>query len=177
METNTPDPSAVLDLTSEEQGILIPRMTSTERAAIDSPANSLLVFDTTECKFYFYNGNEWIMLNPFEQPEGSTTATHEGDVVVNGTITATTYGNLVVDGGVPTGGIIMWSGSSSDIPTGWALCNGSNGTPNLTNRFIVGAGNSYAVGQWWQYKCNTDVRQYAIAYPYYIVRRRRTCAF
>ena len=38
---------------------------------------------------------------------------------------------------MPVGGIIMWSGAVSAIPTGWALCNGSNGTPNLTGKFIV----------------------------------------
>lgn len=40
----------------------------------------------------------------------------------------------------------MWSGASTAIPTGWALCNGANGTPDLRNRFIVGAGSTYAVG-------------------------------
>lgn len=49
-------------------------------------------------------------------------------------------------GGVPIGGIIMWSGSVEDIPGGWALCDGGNGTPNLRDRFLVGAGNSYSVG-------------------------------
>jgi hypothetical protein len=39
----------------------------------------------------------------------------------------------------PTGGIIMWSGTIATIPSGWALCNGSNGTPDLRDRFIVGA--------------------------------------
>jgi microcystin-dependent protein len=47
-------------------------------------------------------------------------------------------------GTVPLGGIIMWSGSTSTIPSGWALCDGttSNGrqTPDLRGRFIVGAG-------------------------------------
>ena len=38
---------------------------------------------------------------------------------------------------MPSGGIIMWSGAVSAVPTGWALCNGSNGTPNLTGKFIV----------------------------------------
>jgi hypothetical protein len=47
---------------------------------------------------------------------------------------------------VPSGGIIMWSGSVGSIPTGWFLCNGANGTPDLRNRFIVGAGSTYAVG-------------------------------
>jgi len=46
---------------------------------------------------------------------------------------------------IPTGGIIIWSGSTGSIPAGWFLCNGSNGTPDLRDRFIVGAGNSYAV--------------------------------
>ncbi|MCP4705973.1 MAG: tail fiber protein [candidate division Zixibacteria bacterium] len=40
----------------------------------------------------------------------------------------------------PSGGIIMWSGTLATIPSGWALCNGSNGTPNLTDRFIYGVG-------------------------------------
>ena len=40
----------------------------------------------------------------------------------------------------------MWSGASSAIPTGWLLCNGENNTPDLRNRFIVGAGSSYSVG-------------------------------
>ena len=45
-----------------------------------------------------------------------------------------------------TGMIVLWSGSSASIPSGWALCDGTNGTPDLRNRFIVGAGSSYAVG-------------------------------
>lgn len=40
-------------------------------------------------------------------------------------------------GVIPSGGIIMWSGSIASIPTGWFLCNGSNSTPDLRNRFIV----------------------------------------
>jgi len=40
---------------------------------------------------------------------------------------------------VPVGGIIMWSGSIATIPTGWALCNGSNGTPDLRDKFVIGA--------------------------------------
>ena len=44
-----------------------------------------------------------------------------------------------------TGMIMLWSGSIASIPSGWALCNGSNGTPDLRNRFVVGAGSTYAV--------------------------------
>lgn len=46
---------------------------------------------------------------------------------------------------IPAGCILMWSGSIGSIPSGWVLCNGSNGTPDLRNRFIVGAGSTYAV--------------------------------
>lgn len=49
-------------------------------------------------------------------------------------------------GGVPSGVIAMWSGAANAIPAGWLLCNGTNGTPDLRNRFIVGAGSSYDVG-------------------------------
>ena len=46
---------------------------------------------------------------------------------------------------IPSGGIIIWSGSTGSIPAGWFLCNGANGTPDLRDRFLVGAGNTYAV--------------------------------
>jgi microcystin-dependent protein len=46
---------------------------------------------------------------------------------------------------IPPGVILLWSGSIASIPTGWVLCNGSNGTPNLRDRFVVGAGTTYAV--------------------------------
>lgn len=48
--------------------------------------------------------------------------------------------------GVPVGGIIMWSGAADAIPTGWALCDGTSGTPDLRGRFVLGGGGSYAVG-------------------------------
>jgi hypothetical protein len=46
---------------------------------------------------------------------------------------------------IPTGVILMWSGSIASIPSGWLLCDGLNGTPNLVDRFVVGAGSAYAV--------------------------------
>jgi len=58
----------------------------------------------------------------------------------------TTTGAFVGNGTIPVGGIIMWSGSIASIPSGWALCNGQNGTPNLTDKFILAAGSSYQPG-------------------------------
>lgn len=49
-------------------------------------------------------------------------------------------------GGVPSGVVCAWSGAIVDIPDGWYLCDGNNGTPDLRNRFIVGAGDTYGVG-------------------------------
>lgn len=45
---------------------------------------------------------------------------------------------------IPTGGIILWSGSAASIPSGYVLCDGSNGTPDLRGRFVVGGGGSYS---------------------------------
>jgi hypothetical protein len=52
---------------------------------------------------------------------------------------------FVLANGVPSGAIMMWSGSIASIPSGWYLCNGSNSTPDLRDRFVVGAGSTYAV--------------------------------
>jgi len=62
---------------------------------------------------------------------------------VSGTMTATSF---VGSGMLPVGGIVIWSGSVGSIPTGFFLCDGSNGTPDLRNDFIIGAGGAYAVG-------------------------------
>ena len=48
---------------------------------------------------------------------------------------------------LPTGVILIWSGSVGSIPSGYVICDGSNGTPDLRNSFVLGAGNSYTVGQ------------------------------
>lgn len=41
--------------------------------------------------------------------------------------------------GIPSGCIVMWSGTIASIPSGWVLCNGSNSTPDLRNKFVIGA--------------------------------------
>lgn len=48
--------------------------------------------------------------------------------------------------GVPSGVITLWSGSTGSIPSGWVICDGTNATPDLRNLFVVGAGDTYAVG-------------------------------
>lgn len=63
--TTDPDPSSILDIKSESAGLLVPRMTTAERTAIVSPANSLLVYDKDANAFFFYDtsSSSWIKLN------------------------------------------------------------------------------------------------------------------
>jgi len=77
----------------------------------------------------------------------ASTLTTSGGTTVKGNLTVN--GTIRGSGVIPVNGIIMWSGST--VPDGWALCDGSNGTPDLSGRFIVGAGqgnglSNYAVG-------------------------------
>lgn len=70
---------------------------------------------------------------------GTTLGTYDnlyGIIGVAGTSTGTT---------IPTGMISLWYGSIGSVPSGWYLCDGTNGTPDLRDRFIVGAGSTYSV--------------------------------
>ena len=56
------------------------------------------------------------------------------------------YSDLInIQSGVPSGGIIVWSGAANAIPSGWLICDGANATPDLRDRFVIGAGSTYAV--------------------------------
>lgn len=67
----TPDPSALIELRSTEKGMLVPRMKESDRLAIPSPAQGLLVFQNNgTVGFYFYNGSAWDTLG------GATTVTN-----------------------------------------------------------------------------------------------------
>lgn len=80
-------------------------------------------------------------------PVGGTDDTYDlvpitGTITEEGTKINKAYLQPIEDGivgAMPQGGIIMWSGLISNIPSNWALCDGTNGTPNLTDRFIMGA--------------------------------------
>jgi len=78
------------------------------------------------------------------------TGTPTAPTAASGTSTTqlatTEFATIAATAALPSGGIIIWSGSVATIPTGWLLCNGSSSTPDLRNRFVVGAGSTYAVG-------------------------------
>jgi hypothetical protein len=81
---------------------------------------------------------------PLANPALTGTPTAPNVAVTNksSTIATTAFVHSVL----PYGVILMWSGSTGTIPTGFALCDGSNGTPNLRNRFVVGAGDTFNPG-------------------------------
>lgn len=62
-----PDPSAMLDIKSSDKGLLVPRMTATDRASINSPATGLIVYQTDAASGFYYNGGtaqspSWVLL-------------------------------------------------------------------------------------------------------------------
>jgi microcystin-dependent protein len=109
----------------------------------------------TDGNFIVGNGSTWVAEsgNTVLQSIGVTATAVELNTMDG--VTATTAEINTLDGiapsgagfgFIPSGGIILWSGSVASVPSGWFLCNGSNGTPDLRNRFVVGAGDTYAVG-------------------------------
>lgn len=94
--------------------------------------------------------------NMQNNPDGTVTLTPApGTVVQEGTPVNAANLNKIEQGFVshladgahmPSGGIIMWSGTYAAIPTGWLLCNGQNGTPDLRDRFILGATTESEIG-------------------------------
>lgn len=63
-----------------------------------------------------------------------------------GTNTTQIASTAFVQASLPAGVIVMWSGSIASIPAGFLLCNGASGTPDLRDRFVVGAGSTYSPG-------------------------------
>lgn len=51
------------------------------------------------------------------------------------------------DDNIPAGMIAIWSGTLNDVPTGWVICDGDNGTPDLRDKFVLGAGENHDVGE------------------------------
>lgn len=68
----------------------------------------------------------------------------KGEALPRSSVIVTRY-NKSMDSSLPSGSIIPWYGNLGSIPNGFLICDGSNGTPDLRDRFIVGAGNSYGL--------------------------------
>jgi len=136
--TTTPDPTAVLDVANpynailgiRSKGMLVPYLTQLQRNQMESQyndtiANGLLTFNPEDGQFWYYK---------YDSPVPSTAPFGDWYSLTTSTVNP--------NAGTPTGGIIMWSGTIASIPAGWSLCNGANGTPDLTDKFIVSVASS-----------------------------------
>lgn len=74
----------------------------------------------------------------------------DNDFTYNPSTNTLKVGNIIDSSGnasaFVTGMIILWYGDTGNIPGGWVLCNGQNSTPDLRDRFVIGAGNNFTAG-------------------------------
>ena len=135
MGTSTPDSSAMLEILSNDKGLLVPRMTTVERLAIPSPADALLVYDIDSSCFYFYKQPiaQWINLcNVFTEkdPEVGANATNsipkwDGNALISGSITDST-GHIGIGTTTPaarldvTDGTVLFQGTTGTTPVSGA---------------------------------------------------------
>jgi hypothetical protein len=105
--TNTPNASAQLDITSTNKGILIPRMTAAQRSAIASPANGLMVYETTTNSLWVFNGTVWVQqgsggVSPWAVSGNNIYNTNSSNVGIGTSTPSSKFsvaGNLLVTGG------------------------------------------------------------------------------
>jgi len=145
--TTSPDASAVLDMTSTSQGVLIPRMTTTQREAIATPAVGLQVYDTDTNSVWTYNGAAWAngTGGPGKFIDGATPdiAYYEDRVGIGINIFSTAH-KLFVDGVMSTDGTntaarinATYTGSGTSVST-YALANIASNTGTGTIGYAIG---------------------------------------
>jgi len=116
--TSNPDTSALLDITTTTQGLLIPRMTNVERQAISDPQPGLMVFDTVSDTFMVYNGSGWTNLSVSDIIAPSLTAVTQ--VVTPSNDTTPSYVFTTNEAGTITTNI------SAGFSTSASAANGNN---------------------------------------------------
>lgn len=80
--TNNPEPSAILDLSASDKGLLIPRLTQAEVATIDTPVSGLLIYNATFARFEYYDGFAWKTLK-IDDGYAGIISNMDGDVSVS----------------------------------------------------------------------------------------------
>ena len=116
---------------------------NTSSANVGSASNVGVNEDATNAEQYVTFVGAKSGNNPIRVDEGIK-YNPSTNVLTVGILTASTF-NVTNAGVIPSGGIIMWSGAANAIPTGYVLCDGQNNTPDLRNRFVIGAGDTFVV--------------------------------
>ena len=98
--------------------------------------NDVTISSPTRGDVLYYNGTNWVNLG----------AGTDGQVLTTHGPGADPTWETPSGGSIPSGVIVMWSGSYNDIPAGWHLCDGTNGTPDLRDKFIYGVNTTYGPG-------------------------------
>lgn len=95
--TNTPANTAMLEVSSNNKGFLLPRMTSAQRSAIVSPVNGLQVYDTNTNSIWYFNGTYWVntlaMASAGDVKSGVQSADHSGWILLDGRALSTLSAN------------------------------------------------------------------------------------
>lgn len=95
--TNTPANTAMLEVSSNNKGFLLPRMTSAQRSAIVSPVNGLQVYDTNTNSIWYFNGTYWVntlaMASAGDVKSGVQSADHSGWILLDGRTLSTLSAN------------------------------------------------------------------------------------
>jgi hypothetical protein len=139
--TNPPHPSAALDVNSTNKGLLIPRMTTTQRTAIVSPLKGLMVFDNTTSSFWFYNGTVWeqASLNNQWAVNGSTISYSGGRVGIG---TNNPQARMAVDSSL----MVDQSNSNQGFLDKGALYFGSDKKVGIVRSFLTGSAGRSGLG-------------------------------
>ncbi len=119
-------------------------------SAPSSPIAGMFWYDSTNKFLKQYRNSEWVIMGVVHFGTSAMATTQAGDtwfdssgseivVKVRNKANSAWLTMLNSTNAFPSGGIIAWSGTVANIPTGWVLCDGTNSTPDLRDRFIIGA--------------------------------------
>lgn len=139
------------------QGKYLCRSTATENVIVPSPSGpgtriDIIVATVKDSEVsglddgFFIELHEDTELVPINSVPLATVAVTSNAVEITNANITDIRPEALQHGQNPRGTIQMWSGTIATIPKGWQLCDGTNGTPNLRDRFVVGAGDSYETG-------------------------------
>ncbi|MFD2824668.1 hypothetical protein ACFS5M_13380 [Lacinutrix iliipiscaria] len=135
-----PDDSAMLDITSTDKGLLVPRMTTAQKAAISSPADGLMVFDTDQNAFSFFDGSNWRNLRS-DTPEFLHANMNADEAVVAGN----NIDNLTITASSGAVGTAAFSAGTGVVTLSAGVTYKLTAALNATNTSIF----SYLVYQWY----------------------------